>query len=116
MQETPAENLEQSLERTGVSSSCTGLTQQGTEKFGGVRVGNGPTEDEAGIMDHDQLSQHSEEGDEVSAWNHLSQSDSVIQSLSFKMKLYEVDLCFFLSPKNAQNSTNINRSTWHAPW
>ncbi|KAM6897843.1 V-type proton ATPase 116 kDa subunit a isoform 17-T17 [Xenentodon cancila] len=38
----------------------------GTQKFGGVRVGNGPTEDEAGIMDHDQLSQHSEEGDEVS--------------------------------------------------
>uniref|UniRef100_A0A672YVD4 V-type proton ATPase subunit a n=1 Tax=Sphaeramia orbicularis TaxID=375764 RepID=A0A672YVD4_9TELE len=36
----------------------------GTAKFGGVRVGNGPTEDEAGIMDHDQLSQHSEEGDE----------------------------------------------------
>lgn len=49
-----------------MSSSCTGLTQQGTQKFGGVRVGNGPTEDEAGIMDHDQLSQHSEEGDEVS--------------------------------------------------
>ncbi|XP_054622262.1 V-type proton ATPase 116 kDa subunit a 1-like isoform X3 [Dunckerocampus dactyliophorus] len=63
-EETTAENLEQSLERTGVSSSCTGLTQQGTQKFGGVRVGNGPTEDEAGIMDHDQLSQHSEEGDE----------------------------------------------------
>ncbi|KAM7382281.1 hypothetical protein PAMA_012914 [Pampus argenteus] len=38
----------------------------GTQKFGGVRVGNGPTEDEAGIMDHDQLSQHSEEGDEHS--------------------------------------------------
>ncbi|KAM9837290.1 V-type proton ATPase 116 kDa subunit a isoform 3-T3 [Aulostomus maculatus] len=36
----------------------------GTQKFGGVRVGNGPTEDEAGIVDHDQLSQHSEEGDE----------------------------------------------------
>ncbi|XP_054456913.1 V-type proton ATPase 116 kDa subunit a 1-like isoform X11 [Anoplopoma fimbria] len=36
----------------------------GTQKFGGVRVGNGPTEDEAGIMDHDHLSQHSEEGDE----------------------------------------------------
>lgn len=49
-----------------MSSSCTGLTQQGTQKFGGMRVGNGPTEDEAGIMDHDQLSQHSEEGDEVS--------------------------------------------------
>ncbi|TWW81789.1 V-type proton ATPase 116 kDa subunit a isoform 1 [Takifugu flavidus] len=63
-EETPAENLEQSLKQTGVSSSCTGLTQQGTQKFGGVRVGNGPTEDEAGIMDHDQLSQHSEEGEE----------------------------------------------------
>lgn len=49
-----------------MSSSCTGLAQQGTQKLGGVRVGNGPTEDEAGIMDHDQLSQHSEEGDEVS--------------------------------------------------
>uniref|UniRef100_A0AAQ4RER9 V-type proton ATPase subunit a n=1 Tax=Gasterosteus aculeatus aculeatus TaxID=481459 RepID=A0AAQ4RER9_GASAC len=36
----------------------------GTQKFGGVRVGNGPTEDEAGIMDHDHLSQHSEEGEE----------------------------------------------------
>ncbi|XP_034414410.1 V-type proton ATPase 116 kDa subunit a-like isoform X7 [Cyclopterus lumpus] len=36
----------------------------GTQKFGGVRVGNGPTEDEAGIVDHDHLSQHSEEGDE----------------------------------------------------
>ncbi|KAM3859640.1 V-type proton ATPase 116 kDa subunit a isoform 3-T3 [Diretmus argenteus] len=33
----------------------------GTQKFGGVRVGNGPTEDEAGIMDHDHLSQHSED-------------------------------------------------------
>ncbi|XP_076005741.1 V-type proton ATPase 116 kDa subunit a isoform X2 [Genypterus blacodes] len=33
----------------------------GSQKFGGVRVGNGPTEDEAGIVDHDHLSQHSEE-------------------------------------------------------
>uniref|UniRef100_A0A8C5GSB7 V-type proton ATPase subunit a n=1 Tax=Gouania willdenowi TaxID=441366 RepID=A0A8C5GSB7_GOUWI len=40
-------------------------THLGTQKFGGVRVGNGPTEDEAGIMDHDHLSHHSEEGDEV---------------------------------------------------
>uniref|UniRef100_A0A8C5GSQ0 V-type proton ATPase subunit a n=1 Tax=Gouania willdenowi TaxID=441366 RepID=A0A8C5GSQ0_GOUWI len=39
-------------------------THLGTQKFGGVRVGNGPTEDEAGIMDHDHLSHHSEEGDE----------------------------------------------------
>ncbi|XP_075949291.1 V-type proton ATPase 116 kDa subunit a isoform X12 [Anarhichas minor] len=36
----------------------------GTQKFGGVRVGNGPTEDETGIVDHDHLSQHSEEGEE----------------------------------------------------
>lgn len=53
-----------------MSSTCTGPSQQGTQKLGGVRVGNGPTEDEAGIMDHDQLSQHSEEGDEVRATNH----------------------------------------------
>ncbi|XP_040047616.1 V-type proton ATPase 116 kDa subunit a isoform X1 [Gasterosteus aculeatus] len=33
----------------------------GRENFGGIRVGNGPTEDEAQIIQHDQLSQHSEE-------------------------------------------------------
>ncbi|XP_026856935.2 V-type proton ATPase 116 kDa subunit a isoform X1 [Electrophorus electricus] len=63
-EETPAEKLE-SLEQAGTSSP-TGLTQQGTQKFGGVRVGNGPTEDEAEIIEHDQLSQHSEDGDEHS--------------------------------------------------
>lgn len=67
----PAENLE-TLEQTGTSSP-TGLTQQGTQKFGGVRVGNGPTEDEAEIIDHDQLSQHSEEGDEVGGVCDVSQ-------------------------------------------
>ncbi|XP_070780100.1 V-type proton ATPase 116 kDa subunit a isoform X3 [Enoplosus armatus] len=36
-------------------------TNLGTENFGGIRVGNGPTEDEAEIIQHDQLSQHSEE-------------------------------------------------------
>ncbi len=65
----PAENLE-TLEQTG---SPTGLTQQGTQKFGGVRIGNGPTEDEAEIIDHDQLSQHSEEGDEVGGVYDVSQ-------------------------------------------
>ncbi|KAJ3600627.1 hypothetical protein NHX12_031607 [Muraenolepis orangiensis] len=30
----------------------------GTQNFGGIRVGNGPTEDEAGIIEHDQLAQH----------------------------------------------------------
>ncbi|KAL0992784.1 hypothetical protein UPYG_G00098350 [Umbra pygmaea] len=32
----------------------------GTQNFAGIRVGNGPTEDEAEIIQHDQLSQHSE--------------------------------------------------------
>ncbi|XP_020779711.1 V-type proton ATPase 116 kDa subunit a isoform X3 [Boleophthalmus pectinirostris] len=33
----------------------------GTQSFGGVRVGNGPTEDEAEIIQHDQLAQQSED-------------------------------------------------------
>ncbi|XP_040918079.1 V-type proton ATPase 116 kDa subunit a isoform X4 [Toxotes jaculatrix] len=33
----------------------------GTQNFGGIRVGNGPTEDEAEIIQHDQLAQHSED-------------------------------------------------------
>uniref|UniRef100_A0A663MN14 V-type proton ATPase subunit a n=1 Tax=Athene cunicularia TaxID=194338 RepID=A0A663MN14_ATHCN len=38
----------------------------GTHNFGGIRVGNGPTEEDAEIIQHDQLSTHSEEGEEVS--------------------------------------------------
>ncbi|XP_038560408.1 V-type proton ATPase 116 kDa subunit a isoform X2 [Micropterus salmoides] len=37
----------------------------GTANFGGIRVGNGPTEDQAEIIQHDQLSQHSEEEPEA---------------------------------------------------
>lgn len=33
----------------------------GTQNFGGIHVGNGPTEDEAEIIQHDQLSQNTEE-------------------------------------------------------
>ncbi|KAB5553753.1 hypothetical protein PHYPO_G00042290 [Pangasianodon hypophthalmus] len=33
----------------------------GTQNFGGIRVGNGPTDDEAEIIQHDQLSQNIEE-------------------------------------------------------
>nr|XP_004552343.1 V-type proton ATPase 116 kDa subunit a isoform X3 [Maylandia zebra] len=33
----------------------------GTQNFGGIRVGNGPTEDEAEIIQHDQLAQQSED-------------------------------------------------------
>lgn len=56
--------------------------RQGTQNFGGIRVGNGPTEDEAEIIQHDQLSQHSEEEPEVretqSIYSHLN--NSVTQS------------------------------------
>ncbi|TNN24841.1 V-type proton ATPase subunit a isoform 1 [Liparis tanakae] len=38
---------------------------QGTSNFGGIRVGNGPTEDQAEIIQHDQLSQQSDEEPEV---------------------------------------------------
>uniref|UniRef100_A0AAX7T3T9 V-type proton ATPase subunit a n=1 Tax=Astatotilapia calliptera TaxID=8154 RepID=A0AAX7T3T9_ASTCA len=37
----------------------------GTQNFGGIRVGNGPTEDEAEIIQHDQLAQQSEDEPEV---------------------------------------------------
>lgn len=40
-------------------------SSQGTQDFGGIRVGNGPTEDEAGIIQHDQLAQNVEEEPEV---------------------------------------------------
>ncbi|MBN3296539.1 V-type proton ATPase 116 kDa subunit a isoform X2 [Amia ocellicauda] len=33
----------------------------GTHNFGGIRVGNGPTEEDAEIIQHDQLSTHSED-------------------------------------------------------
>lgn len=38
----------------------------GTQNFGGIRVGNGPTEDEAEIIQHDQLAQQSDEEPERS--------------------------------------------------
>ncbi|XP_045155383.1 V-type proton ATPase 116 kDa subunit a1 [Echinops telfairi] len=36
----------------------------GTLNFGGIRVGNGPTEEDAEIIQHDQLSTHSEDTEE----------------------------------------------------
>ena len=45
------------------------LVWQGTQNFGGIRVGNGPTEDEAEIIQHDQLSQQYDEEPEVTANN-----------------------------------------------
>ncbi|CAN9505487.1 unnamed protein product [Ophioblennius macclurei] len=37
----------------------------GTQNFGGIRVGNGPTEDEAEIIQHDQLAQQSDDEPEA---------------------------------------------------
>ncbi|XP_041073455.1 V-type proton ATPase 116 kDa subunit a1 isoform X4 [Carcharodon carcharias] len=36
----------------------------GTHNFGGIRVGNGPTEEDAEIIQHDQLDTHSDDGEE----------------------------------------------------
>uniref|UniRef100_A0A673GAA8 V-type proton ATPase subunit a n=1 Tax=Sinocyclocheilus rhinocerous TaxID=307959 RepID=A0A673GAA8_9TELE len=43
------------------SLNVFGSGWSGTQNFGGIRVGNGPTEDEAEIIQHDQLSQNLEE-------------------------------------------------------
>ncbi|XP_042199240.1 V-type proton ATPase 116 kDa subunit a1 isoform X3 [Callorhinchus milii] len=37
----------------------------GTHNFGGIRVGNGPTEEDAEIIQHDQLDTHSEDGEDL---------------------------------------------------
>uniref|UniRef100_A0A8D0A1S7 V-type proton ATPase subunit a n=1 Tax=Sander lucioperca TaxID=283035 RepID=A0A8D0A1S7_SANLU len=60
----------------------------GTQKFGGVRVGNGPTEDEAGIMDHDQLSQHSEEGDE-----HAEEEPFDFGDVAVNQAIHTIEYC-----------------------
>ncbi|EDM06071.1 ATPase, H+ transporting, lysosomal V0 subunit A1, isoform CRA_a [Rattus norvegicus] len=39
----------------------------GTLNFGGIRVGNGPTEEDAEIIQHDQLSTHSEDAEETAS-------------------------------------------------
>uniref|UniRef100_A0A8B9LP01 V-type proton ATPase subunit a n=2 Tax=Astyanax mexicanus TaxID=7994 RepID=A0A8B9LP01_ASTMX len=46
----------------------------GTQNFGGIRVGNGPTEDEAEIIQHDQLAMNSEEEPE----EHQKQSEEEV--------------------------------------
>ncbi|XP_047427868.1 V-type proton ATPase 116 kDa subunit a isoform X2 [Mugil cephalus] len=50
----------------------------GTQNFGGIRVGNGPTEDEAEIIQHDQLSQHSEEEPEASEEEEFNFGDVAV--------------------------------------
>ncbi|XP_042330006.1 V-type proton ATPase 116 kDa subunit a1 isoform X3 [Sceloporus undulatus] len=50
----------------------------GTLNFGGIRVGNGPTEEDAEIIQHDQLSTHSEEGEEPAVEEVFDFGDTVV--------------------------------------
>ncbi|XP_054032687.1 V-type proton ATPase 116 kDa subunit a 1 isoform X6 [Dryobates pubescens] len=50
----------------------------GTQNFGGIRVGNGPTEEDAEIIQHDQLSTHSEEGEERTEEEVFDFGDTVV--------------------------------------
>ncbi|XP_043359341.1 V-type proton ATPase 116 kDa subunit a1 isoform X7 [Dermochelys coriacea] len=50
----------------------------GTHNFGGIRVGNGPTEEDAEIIQHDQLSTHSEDGDEPAEDEMFDFGDTVV--------------------------------------
>ncbi|XP_031749790.1 V-type proton ATPase 116 kDa subunit a isoform X1 [Xenopus tropicalis] len=50
----------------------------GTHNFGGIRVGNGPTEEDAEIIQHDQLSMHSEEGEEPAMEEVFDFGDTVV--------------------------------------
>uniref|UniRef100_A0A7M4EKX7 V-type proton ATPase subunit a n=1 Tax=Crocodylus porosus TaxID=8502 RepID=A0A7M4EKX7_CROPO len=59
----------------------------GTHNFGGIRVGNGPTEEDAEIIQHDQLSTHSEEGEEV----RIAKLLPIVCNLSLKTALVPED-------------------------
>ncbi|XP_065129202.2 V-type proton ATPase 116 kDa subunit a isoform X1 [Paramisgurnus dabryanus] len=50
----------------------------GTHNFGGIRVGNGPTDDEAGIIQHDQLAQNTEEEPEQSEEEVFNFADEAV--------------------------------------
>ncbi|KAM4691450.1 V-type proton ATPase 116 kDa subunit a 1 isoform 2-T2 [Rhinophrynus dorsalis] len=50
----------------------------GTHNFGGIRVGNGPTEEDAEIIQHDQLSMHSEDGEELAVEEVFNFGDTVV--------------------------------------
>ncbi|XP_060636962.2 V-type proton ATPase 116 kDa subunit a 1 isoform X6 [Anolis sagrei] len=50
----------------------------GTLNFGGIRVGNGPTEEDAEIIQHDQLSTHSDEGEEPAVEEVFDFGDTVV--------------------------------------
>lgn len=67
----------------------THVVWQRTENFGGVTVSNGPTDDEAEIIQHDQLDQQTEEEHEVKEtcprYNHSSVCQHFLP-LAYKQK------------------------------
>ncbi|XP_061556308.1 V-type proton ATPase 116 kDa subunit a isoform X1 [Phycodurus eques] len=50
----------------------------GTQNYGGIRVGNGPTEDEAEIIQHDQLSPQSEDEPEAREADEFNFADVAV--------------------------------------
>ncbi|KAM8824915.1 V-type proton ATPase 116 kDa subunit a isoform 1-T1 [Synchiropus picturatus] len=60
----------------------------GTQNFGGIRVGNGPTEDEAEIIQHDQLSQHSEDEAEAREEEEIDFAD-----LAVHQAIHTIEYC-----------------------
>ncbi|XP_008415273.1 V-type proton ATPase 116 kDa subunit a-like [Poecilia reticulata] len=50
----------------------------GTQNFGGIRVGNGPTEDEAEIIQHDQLAQQTEDEPEAPEEEEFNFADMAV--------------------------------------
>ncbi|XP_061604192.1 V-type proton ATPase 116 kDa subunit a isoform X5 [Phyllopteryx taeniolatus] len=55
----------------------------GTQNYGGIRVGNGPTEDEAEIIQHDQLSPQSEDEPEAREAEEEFSLDDAERHLAF---------------------------------
>ncbi|XP_030591575.1 V-type proton ATPase 116 kDa subunit a isoform X2 [Archocentrus centrarchus] len=51
----------------------------GMQNFGGIRVGNGPTEDDAEIIQHDQLAQQSEDEPEACEEEEFNFADVAVQ-------------------------------------
>ncbi|KAJ7313625.1 hypothetical protein JRQ81_005178 [Phrynocephalus forsythii] len=69
----PPANPAQSPQAVEAAAGATG-----TLNFGGIRVGNGPTEEDAEIIQHDQLSMHSEEGEEPTVEEVFDFGDTVV--------------------------------------
>ncbi|XP_053116515.1 V-type proton ATPase 116 kDa subunit a 1 isoform X3 [Hemicordylus capensis] len=71
--EEPPVSPAQSQQAVEAAAAATG-----TLNFGGIRVGNGPTEEDAEIIQHDQLSMHSEEGEEPAVEEVFNFGDTVV--------------------------------------